>query len=145
MLDRRNILRGASALALGGLFRGGVAWSQTNSAVRAILPSASSDTLAIKVLLETPPSSPPSLTIDGRAVTAQQQDPDGYAWAFVQGGLKGGTAYNLTLRDGEGKALRAPWTLKTLPALDATPDHFRILFFTCAGGDEGGQPYAGLY
>jgi len=144
MYNRRNVLRGASALGLGGMLMGGVAWSKTNAAVRAIFPSASPDTLAVKVLLERPPLSAPVLRIDGRAVKAQKMDVDGYAWGFVQGGLKGGTAHEVTLTDASGVALRAPWTLKTLPALDAEPEHFRVLFFTCAGGDEGGKPYGYL-
>jgi len=144
MLDRRNVLRGAAAVGLGGMFMGGVAWSRTSAGVRAILPSASPDTLAVKVLLEAPPSAPPVLTIDGRAVPAQKMDVDGYAWGFIQGGLKGGTAHTLNLTDDHGLALREPWTLKTLPPLDSQPEHFRILFFTCAGGDEAGKPYGYL-
>ena len=140
MFDRRNILRGAATLGLGGMFMGGVGWSRATGAVRAILPSATHDTLAIKVLLETPPSAPPVLTIDGRAVSAQRMDVDGYAWGFVQGGLAGGRSHEITLRDEFGAALHDPWSLKTLPSLDSEPDHFRILFFTCAGGDDGGKP-----
>lgn len=144
MYDRRHILRGARAMGLGGMFMGGVAWSKASAAVRAILPSASPDTLAIKILLETPPGAPPALTIDGRTVAAQRMDVDGYAWGFVQGGLNSGTQYTIALRDEHGAALREPWTLKTLPAPDADPEHVRILFFTCAGGDEEGSPYGYL-
>lgn len=144
MYGRRDILRGTTALGLGGILWGGVAWSKERSAVRAILPSATHDTLAIKLLLEQPPSAAPTLTIDGKAVSAQKMDVDGYAWGFVQSGLKGGTAHRLTLRDERGKALREPWELRTLPPLDSKPGHFRILFFTCAGGDEGGSPYGYL-
>ena len=136
MLDRRHVLRGATALGLGGMFMGGVAWSKTSSAVRAILPSASSDTLAVKVLLDVPPVGVPSLTIDGRHVKARRMDVDGYAWGFVQNGLKGGTRHELVLKDDHGAPLREPWSLSTLPPLDSRPDHYRVLFFTCAGGDE---------
>ena len=143
MYERRDILRG-SALGLGGMLMGGVAWSQSTSVVRMILPSATHDTLAVKVLLDRPLSGPPVLTIDGRAVTAERQDQDGYGWGFVQRGLKGGTAHQLALTDDTGRVLRAPWSLKTLPPPDAAPGHFRILFFTCAGGDEAGAPYGYL-
>lgn len=136
MYDRRDVLRGATALGLGGLLHGGVAWSRTNAAVRAILPSATHDTLALKVLLDVPPAAPPKLTIDGRPVTARKLDTDGYAWGFVQGGLKGGANHTLALRDEHGASLREPWSLKTLPGPNQSPDSFRILFFTCAGGDE---------
>ena len=140
MYNRRSVLRGAGAAGLGGVMFGGVAWSRAwaaeTKAVRAILPSATHDTLAVKVLLDSPPSAAPVLTIDARPVAARQMDQDGYAWGFVQDGLKGGTAHELTLSDEFGFPLRKPWQLKTLPPIDSTPDHFRLLFFTCAGGDE---------
>lgn len=136
MYDRRHVLRGASALGLGSMFMGGVAWSRENAAVRAILPSATHDTLAVKVLLDQPASAAPVLSIEGRPVAAQRMDVDGYAWGFVQDGLMGGTRHRLALKDAGGKPLREAWTLATLPPLDSQPAHFRILFFTCAGGDE---------
>ena len=68
MYERRHILQGAATLGLGGLFMGGAAWSKANAAVRAIIPSASADTLALKVLLDAPPAHAPRLTIDGRIV-----------------------------------------------------------------------------
>ncbi len=135
MIDRRGILRGGATVGLGGVMFGGVAWSQPTSPVRAILPSASPDTLAVKLLLDLPPAHPPVLKIDGRAVPAQKMDSDGYAWGFVQSGLRPGTAHELSLADAGGTALRQPWKLKTLPAPDAEPEGFRVLFFTCAGGD----------
>jgi hypothetical protein len=144
MYNRRHILRGASALGLGGMFMGGVAWSKEKAAVRTILPSATSDTLALKVLLETPPTAAPTLTIDERAVKAQKMDVDGYAWGFVQSGLEGGKRHKLILKDEYGAALREPWYLSTLPPLDSKPSHYRVLFFTCAGGDEAGKPYGYL-
>lgn len=144
MYDRRHVLGGATALGLGGLFMGGVAWSKGTGAVRALLPSATHDTLAVKVLLDAPPSAAPVLTIDGRAVPARKMDVDGYAWGFIQRGLKGGTSHNLTLKDASGAALREPWDLRTLPPLDSQPESYRILFFTCAGGDEEGAPYGYL-
>lgn len=144
MFDRRQVLRGASALGLGGMFMGGVAWSRDKAPVRAILPSATHDTLAVKVLLDVPPANAPVLTIDGRVVAARKMDIDGYSWGFIQRGLKGGAAHTLTLKDGHGAALREPWSLRTLPPLDSEPESYRILFFTCAGGDEDGQPYGYL-
>ncbi|MBV1686998.1 hypothetical protein KRR38_04740 [Novosphingobium sp. G106] len=139
MPDRRQILRGASALGLGSAFLGGVAWSKENAAVRTILPSVTSDTVAVKVLLDKPAAAAPVLTLDRRPVTAQRIDTDGYAWGFVQGGLAAGTRYTLELKDEHGAALREPWPLRTFPAPDAAPEHARILFFTCAGGDEAAE------
>jgi hypothetical protein len=137
-------LGGATALGLGGMLMGGVAWSRASAAVRAILPAASADTLAVKVLLDVPPAHAPRLTIDGRAVRAERLDSDGYSWGFVQRGLRSGRAYTLTLADADGNALRDAWQLKTLPGPGERPEHFRILFFTCAGGDEAGRPYGYL-
>jgi hypothetical protein len=137
MYSRRHILGGAFALGLGGIFKGGIAWSDSlaSKPVRAVLPSASFDTLGVKVLLDTPPANAPALSIDGRPVAGARMDSDGYSWGFLQSGLKPATRYELKLTSDAGQPLRAPWTLKTLPALDAEPESFRILFFTCAGGD----------
>ncbi|MBV1686995.1 hypothetical protein KRR38_04725 [Novosphingobium sp. G106] len=40
------------------------------------------------------------------------------------------------MKDEHGAPLREPWQLKTLPGADQSPERFRVLFFTCAGGDE---------
>src|SRR5687767_8129341 len=112
MIHRRGILRGAAALTLGGVLNGGVAWSQPSSRVRLLLPSASADTLAVQVLLDTPPPAPPVLTIDGRPVLGTRNDADGYSWRFVQTGLKPARSYCLTLTDDAGRALREPWQLR---------------------------------
>jgi hypothetical protein len=144
MFNRRTVLGGAAASVLGGHFLGGVAWSRTSEQVRAIMPAASADTLAVKVLLNTPPSHAPQLSIGGRTVTAQRMDTDGYAWGFLQPGLESGTLYELVLADASGAPLREPWRLKTLPAPGSQPEHLRVLFFTCAGGDEAGSPYGYL-
>lgn len=140
MYDRRGVLRGTAALGLGSMYLGGVAWSQDRSPARMILPAATHDTLAIKLLLDVPPGAPPRLTIDEREVTARRLDQDGYAWGFVQAGLAAGTRHRLALTDEHRVPLREPWTLATLPALDATPEHFRVLVFTCAGGDDAAGP-----
>ena len=136
MLSRRGMMHGAAALGLGGVLHGGVAWSAPTAPVRMLLPSAAHDTLAIKLLLDRPPAGPPQLTIGGRAVPAERADPDGLAWRFVQRGLAPATRHPLTLADDRGTPLREPWSIRTLPAPGTTPDRMRILFFTCAGGDE---------
>jgi hypothetical protein len=118
------------------MFMGGVGWTQPKAPVRALIPAASADTLAVKVLLDAPPAEAPRLSIDGRAVAPEKLDPDGYSWGYVQRGLKGATSHRLALADGAGRPLREDWQLKTLPGPDDRPERFRILFFTCAGGDE---------
>lgn len=136
MVDRRNVLRGGAAVGFGSMFMGGVAWSRPDATVRTILPSVNADTIAVKVLLDTPPSAAPCLSIDGRQVRARRMDRDGYCWGFVQPGLSSGTRHAIVLTDAQGIALREPWTLATLPAPDAPVEHVRILLYTCAGGDE---------
>ncbi|HEX2831035.1 MAG TPA: hypothetical protein VHP37_32170 [Burkholderiales bacterium] len=138
MFNRRQFLQ-AGAVGLGGILLGGVAWSKPDQIIRTILPSVTSDTIALKVLLDAPPKGAPVLTIDGRSVHGERTDPDGFAWSFVQRGLKEGTPHRLMLTDEAGATLREPWTLSTLPPVGSTPDHYRILFFTCAGGDEADQ------
>lgn len=135
-VTRRDFIYGVTTAGLGGVLHGGVAWSQPNSGVRAILPSATHDRLAVKVLLDQGPAAAPTLTINGRDLEAIKMDQDGYSWGFIQDGLKGGTSYTLRLRDHGGRDFREAWQLRTLPDLDATPERFRVLFFTCAGGDE---------
>ena len=78
---------------------GGVSWSRADESVRMILPSVTHDTIALKVLIERPPSGAPQFAIDGRRVAGKATDGDGYAWQFIQNGLEGGARHTLTLRD----------------------------------------------
>ena len=86
MVTRRTILKGGAALGLGGMLHGGVSWSRADESVRMILPSVTHDAIALKVLLDRPPSAPPQLVIDGRRVAGKITDGDGYAWQFIQNG-----------------------------------------------------------
>src|SRR4051794_19990614 len=106
MVTRRTILRAGAALGLGGMLHGGVGSSRAEQAVRMTLPPATHDPIALKVLLDRPPSGPPQLGIDGRRVAGKPTDGDGYAWQFIQNGLKGGTKHTLVLRDDTGRPLR---------------------------------------
>ena len=63
-------------------------------------------------------------------------DTRGEFWQFSATDLKPGSPYRLALADDRGRALCEPWELSTFPAADATPDRFRVLFFTCAGGPD---------
>src|SRR3954452_19248931 len=103
MVARRTVLKGGAALGLGGLLHGGVTWSRADESVRMILPSVTHDTIALKVLLDRPPSGAPQLAIDGRRVAGEATDGDGYSWRFIQNALAGGTRHTLTLRDDTGR------------------------------------------
>ena len=70
MVTRRTVLKGGAALGLGGLLYGGVSWSRTDESVHMILPSVKHDTIALKVLLDRPPSAAPQLAIDAQRVAA---------------------------------------------------------------------------
>jgi hypothetical protein len=63
-------------------------------------------------------------------------DTVGECWEFHATGLIPGQRYQLSLVAADGTALCEPWPLSTFPTLDARPDRFRVLFFTCAGGAE---------
>ena len=115
MVTRRTVLKGGAALGLGGMLYGGVGWSRADESVRMILPSVTHDTIALKVLLARPPSAAPQVAIDAQRVAGKATDGDGYAWQFIQNGLKGGTPHTLTLRDDSGRPLREPWQVRTLP------------------------------
>src|SRR6201989_1006633 len=103
MVTRRTVLKGGAALGPGGMLHGGVSWSRADESVRMILPSVTHDTIALKVLLDQPPSGAPQLAIDGVRVAGKTTDGDGYAWQFIQNGLKSGIEHTLELRDDTGQ------------------------------------------
>ncbi len=100
------------------------------------LPSVGRDYLGLKIWTAMPQVTPPRLTIDGHSVRAQSLESSGRVWAFLQQGLSPATSHKLSLAGGDGRALHDPWSLQTLPDKPSTPSRYRILVFSCAGGDE---------
>ena len=63
-------------------------------------------------------------------------DTAGIFWAFDASGLEPGQAHELQLLGDARRPLCAPWRLKTFPDLEARPEKFRLLIYTCAGGHD---------
>ncbi|MBM64166.1 MAG: hypothetical protein CL484_14550 [Acidobacteria bacterium] len=154
LLDRRRFLAGTAGamggsifgrLPLGAMMEQGappapVDWDP--GSVRHLLPSASDSRILVKVSFDHPLSAAPSLRLDTNEVVGRMSDTRGEYWQFDARGLDPGRRYELSLHSAEGGALCDPWPLATFPAPSAAPDHFRVLFFSCAGGP--GGSYSGI-
>jgi hypothetical protein len=140
-LRRRDFLRGSGALAasfaLGAresfaFAAGDDGWNAGQ--VRHLLPAASDTRFLIKASLRAKPASAPTLRVGGVEVPGAMADTRGLFWSFDAAGLQPTTSYGLELRAG-AERLCDPWTLGTFPPRDSKPDHFRLLVYTCAGGN----------
>jgi hypothetical protein len=101
-----------------------------------LLPTASHDRILLKASFRSAHASPPSLRAGRQTVKGTRTDTRGFFWRFDITGLAPETEHLLQLADAGGRQLCDPWMLRTLPAPDARPERFRLLYFTCAGGDE---------
>jgi len=110
-------------------------WSQGE--VLHILPTVSDTELLVKVSLSTAQSKPPRLQIGGRSIKGEQTDTHGFFWQFHATQLTPATGYRLALMStASSRQLCGNWEIKTLPDPDSSPDHLRLLLFTCAGGHQ---------
>ena len=150
MVTRREALRSTAAftatvtgaLSIGEAFaQPSLSWDQGN--LVHVLPTVSHDRLLIKASFKSPQQSPPRLSIGSSTIAGVQTDTHGECWRFDAGDLKPGSVYNLSLVDGGGKPLAAPWPLKTFPAPDEMPERLRVLIYTCAGGHDALTPING--
>ena len=148
-LDRRGFLAG-SAGAMGAALFGGLGPEVLSASdappqvpdwdtglVRHMLPTVSDSRMLLKVSFVRPPSSPPTLRIGSASIQGRMNDTAGEYWQFYATNLGAGRRYRLSLVDGRGTSLCEPWSLSTFPPVDAQPERFRLLYFTCAGGVEG--------
>ena len=143
-MKRRDFLRASAAPLLAALppsvFAQSPATAVTSAwdsgQVRHLLPTANHSEFLIKVSFVSSLSSPPRLMVDGVAVEGRMTDTQGQFWQFRATGLAAGRTYELSLKAPDGKPLCQPWELATFPAPASTPDHLRLLLFTCAGGHE---------
>ncbi|WP_411288577.1 hypothetical protein [Phenylobacterium sp.] len=103
--------------------------------VRHILPAASHDAIRLKTSFSEPLRVPPVLELNGRRIAGQATAPGGRHWRFEGGGLRPNWSHSLRITAG-GQGATDRWSLRTTPAPDARPGAFRLLAFTCAGGDE---------
>jgi hypothetical protein len=158
-MDRREFLRGTMAAAIlasrpADMFaqpqRSSSSGAWDAGRLRHVLPTVSDTRMLIKTSFVGPLSAPPVLRIGTSSVRGRMSDTAGECWQFYAAGLAPSRRHVLSLRAANGDALSEPWELSTFPSRDATPDRFRVLFFTCAGGPEGagvradGQPIGNL-
>jgi hypothetical protein len=111
--------------------------------VRHLLPTVSDTRILIKASFTQPLGAPPTLRLGTTAVVGRMNDTAGECWQFHAAGLTPARRHSLSLAAANGASLCEPWELSTFPARDATPDRFRLLFFTCAGGPESSSLTAG--
>ena len=131
MVTRRGmigLMAGATALAQRSEWQAGD--------VAHLLPTASHDRILLKASMRHAQARPPSLRVGRRDVAGAASDTRGFFWRFDAPGLAPATEHTLQVFDADRRPLCDPWTLRTLPDPDELAGRFRLLYFTCAGGDE---------
>ncbi len=145
-MDRRDFLRGsmgaailagrpAESFAQSGKPPSDASWD--TGQVRHLLPTVSDTQILIKTSFTKPLDTPPSLRVGASTVHGIRNDTEGSFWQFHATGLQPGKRYSLSLTGAHAKRLCQPWDLATFPARTSSPESFRVLFFTCAGGPDG--------
>ena len=110
--------------------------------VRHLLPTVSDSRILLKASFERPLSAAPTLRVGTTDIAGRMNDTAGECWQFHVTDLEPGRPHSLSLLGADGRSLCEPWDLSTFPAPDTSPDRFRLLFFTCAGGP--GGSYEGI-
>jgi len=132
--DRRTFVGSLAAVGLAGA--PAAAQMRWNAGpVRHIIPTASHNALQLKTSFSAALEAAPVLEVDGRRVSGVATAADRRHWRFDVRGLAPDRGHQLRLLDGRHGSTD-PWTLRTTPAPGASPPRFRLLAFTCAGGDE---------
>jgi hypothetical protein len=101
-----------------------------------LLPTASDNRILLKASFRTAFDKPPLLRVGKRLVNGRPTDTAGAFWSFDADGLPPGEEHRLELLDHRKKPLCDPWTLRTFPERHTQASRFRLLVYTCAGGDE---------
>lgn len=153
-LDRRGFLAGTAGamgaaffgrLPLGAMVEQGAppaAQGWDAGLVQHLLPTVSDTRMLLKVSFARPLSAAPTLRVGTTSVAGRMNDTAGECWQFYATGLDSARRYSLSLVGADGAALCEPWDLSTFPSPQASPERFRLLFFTCAGGP--GGSYSGI-
>ncbi len=126
-MQRREFISALASAALPG------SWNAGETAH--ILPTANDRRMLIKASFRVKQKST-WLKVGSRLVAGKQTDKDGRFWAYDADQLQPARPYELQLLNAAKKQLCDPWTLKTLPDPSDRPASFRLLVYTCAGGDE---------
>ena len=132
-MTRRQFLSASAASAALSL-RAAESWQAGD--VAHLLPTASDTRILLKASFRERQARPPQLRVGKRKVAGVRTDTAGVYWRFDVDGLPPGEEYKLELVSAAGKSLCDPWPLKTFPSRDSAPQRFRLLVYTCAGGDE---------
>jgi len=107
-----------------------------NGRVTHLLPSVNDRSLLLKISLTQAQTTSPYLLVDGSKVHGRMTDTQGKYWEFLATELIPAKTYPLSLHTSSGLALCQPWTIDTFPARNANPEHFRLMLYSCAGGNE---------
>jgi hypothetical protein len=138
-MERRDFL---AALAAPALFRPKTGtWQQSSDSwdqgsVLHLIPGVSDRRILLKASFRVRHAKPPVLRIARRSVIGRQTDSQGFFWSFDAEGLDASQEYTLELTDASRRALCDPWPLRTFPSPNDQIKQFRLLVYTCAGGDE---------
>ena len=147
-MERRKFLAGGAG-ALGAAFFGNAPFDLLTNygppeqslwdagLVRHLLPTVSDSRILVKASFTRPLSGAPILRVGARDFSGQMNGTDSSFWQFHATGLDADRVHDLSLITSSGASLCEPWTLSTFPTPNARTEHFRVLFFTCAGGPEG--------
>jgi hypothetical protein len=101
-----------------------------------LLPSVDDTRILLKVSLASAQDAVPYLMVGDIRVFGHMTDTRGKHWEFLAERLTPAKTYRLSLCAKSGVNLCEPWSLTTFPAASATPDHFRLMLYSCAGGNE---------
>ncbi|MBL8218732.1 MAG: hypothetical protein JNL62_05865, partial [Bryobacterales bacterium] len=107
-----------------------------------LLPTANENRILLKASFQRRVAQP-VLRSGKKTVAGRPTDTQGHFWSFDLQGLAPGQPHQLELLDGK-KALCDPWTVKTFPAPGDRVRNFRLMIYTCAGGDERLRTPAGV-
>src|SRR5437763_335711 len=123
-IDRREFLRASAAAvsltmpaeligqaAVAAPTTGG--WD--SGGVRHLIPTVSESRMLIKLSLNAPSATAPTLRVGGTSLRGRMTDTHGEHWQFYATGLKPGRSYRLALVGSNGRALCQPWELATFP------------------------------
>jgi len=131
-MKRRDFLR-TTAAAVPGLAQ---AASWQCGAVTYLLPSSNENRLLLKAGFRQAQSKAPTLRAGKKQVEGRPTDTKGLFWSFDLQNLAPGEPHTCELFDSRKKLMCDPWPIATFPAPGSTPARFRLLVYTCAGGDE---------
>ncbi len=143
-VSRRTVVgAGLAAPLIGMSARGTSVWNA--GPVRHLVPTVSENALSIAASFDQAQTRAPTLHVGNRRVDGAATDTEGRFWSFMIGDLAPGRSYSLRI-DAGASGRTDTWPLRTLPARETLPSTFRLLSFTCAGGEElltgvGGRPY----